>query len=84
MLMGETDTREAGEFLSQYVTADILATNVGWVLLVLLLHIVWSIMRVSGVPHILRRISGAVTAFLSRRRIWLAVPVATATAASTT
>lgn len=80
MLMGETDTREAGEFLSQYVTADILATNVGWVLLVLLLHIVWSIMRVSGVPHILRRISGAVTAFLSRRRIWLAVPVATATA----
>lgn len=80
MLMGETDTREAGEFLSQYVTADILATNVGWVLLVVLLHIVWSIMRVSGVPHILRRISGAVTAFLSRRRIWLAVPVAMATA----
>ena len=39
LLVGETDTREAGEFLRSCVSPDVLLSRVGWVLLVLALHI---------------------------------------------
>lgn len=39
MLAGETDSREAGEFLTTYLTPDVLASGVGLVLGVLALHI---------------------------------------------
>ena len=39
LLVGETDSREAGEFLRSCVSPDILLSNVGWVLLLLVLHI---------------------------------------------
>lgn len=45
MLMGETDTREAGEFLSTYLTPDVLVSYVGLILLILLAHILWTIHR---------------------------------------
>ena len=43
LLVGETDSREAGEFLRSCVSPDILLSNVGWVLLLLLAHVVMSL-----------------------------------------
>lgn len=40
MLVGETDTREAGEFLSTFLSADMLFCDFGWVILLLLVHII--------------------------------------------
>ena len=45
MLVNETDTRETGEFFAAYLSPDILLSNVGWVFLVLILHILWSVHR---------------------------------------
>ena len=45
LLLGETNSSEAGEFLSSYVTADVLFSEVGWILLLLLLHATWAIVR---------------------------------------
>ena len=53
MLIGETDTREVGEFFSSYLTPDIMASNVSWVLLVLCLHILWTIHRIIRKPYAL-------------------------------
>lgn len=39
LLVGETDSREAGEFIRSCVSPDILLSNVGWVLMVLFIHI---------------------------------------------
>lgn len=39
LLVGETDSREAGEFLRSCVSPDILLSGVGWVLLLLFVHI---------------------------------------------
>ena len=46
MLVGETNGEEAKEFLSGYLSWDILKTNVGWILLLLVIHIVWAFARV--------------------------------------
>lgn len=40
LLVGETDGREAGEFLSSYVTSDVFTSLLGYVLSLMLLHIV--------------------------------------------
>ena len=42
MLMGETNSQEAQEFLSGYLSWDVVKTNVGWILLLLLAHILWT------------------------------------------
>ena len=39
LLVGETDSREAGEFLRSYISADIIFSRVGWILLLMLVHI---------------------------------------------
>ena len=39
LLVGETDTREAGEFLRSCVSPDILFSNVGWVVLLMFIHL---------------------------------------------
>lgn len=39
LLVGETDSREAGEFLASYLSLDIIFSRVGWVLSVMLLHL---------------------------------------------
>lgn len=39
LLVGETDSREASEFIRACVSPDVLFSNVGWVLLVPILHI---------------------------------------------
>lgn len=43
LLVGETDSREASEFLSSYVSADLISSRLGWVLLVMALHVVWAV-----------------------------------------
>lgn len=36
LLVGETDSREAAEFLESYLTGSVVFSRLGWVLLVLL------------------------------------------------
>ena len=45
LLVGETNAQEAGEFLKSYLSTDIIFSKLGWVLLVMLVHVVWSVIR---------------------------------------
>lgn len=38
LLVGETDSREAGEFIKQYLSLDVFFSRVGWVFLLIILH----------------------------------------------
>lgn len=38
MLVDETDSREAGEFLSTLVSPDLIFSNVGWILLLIIIN----------------------------------------------
>ena len=53
LLIGETDSREAGEFLRSCVSPDIIFSGVGWVLLLALVHLVY-VLRLRF-PHIVSR-----------------------------
>lgn len=39
LLVGETDSREAGEFLRSYLSPDVIFSAVGWIVLLILVHI---------------------------------------------
>lgn len=43
LLVGETDPREAREFFESYLSPDVITSPVGWLLLLLLLHVLWAI-----------------------------------------
>ncbi len=43
LLMGETNSNEAGEFFTSYVTPDIVFSDVGWFLLIALAHILCAV-----------------------------------------
>ena len=45
MLMGETNQRESQEFLASYLGWDIIHSHVGWILLLILVHILWTVLR---------------------------------------
>ena len=45
MLIGETSSQEASEFLSAYLSWDIITSELGWVLLLLLVHVLWTLVR---------------------------------------
>ena len=45
MLVSETRAQEAQEFLTGYVSWDIVRTRVGWILLLILVHILWTVIR---------------------------------------
>ena len=45
MLVGETNAQEAREFISGYLSWDVIKTNVGWILLLALIHILWTFLR---------------------------------------
>ena len=49
MLVGETDSREAGEFFSTYLSPDVLTSPVMWIILLILAHIV-----IDAVQHFLK------------------------------
>ena len=40
LLVGETDSREAGEFFSTYLNLDVLLSPIGWIVLLMLAHAV--------------------------------------------
>ena len=40
LLVGETNAREAGEFVSSLLSADVLLSKLGWILLIMLVHMV--------------------------------------------
>ena len=42
LLVGETDSREAAEFLHSYLSADLIFSRLGWVLAVLVMHGAWA------------------------------------------
>lgn len=44
LLVGETNSDEATEFLSSYISPDIIFSRLGFVLLVLLLHAIWTLL----------------------------------------
>ena len=45
MLANETTGQEASEFLRGYITWDVVTSKVGWVLLLALVHIAWTVIR---------------------------------------
>ena len=45
MLVGETTAQEAQEFLSGYLSWDVIQTSVGWILLLALVHLLWTCLR---------------------------------------
>ncbi len=45
MLVAETSSQEAREFLSGYMSWAILTTSVGWILLLMLIHILWTFLH---------------------------------------
>jgi len=62
LLVGETDSREAGEFLRTCVSPEVVFSNVGWVLLIILIHIL-SALRLRfphAVPWRIRRLAGSI------------------------
>ena len=42
MLVGETTPKEAGEFLKGYLSWEVIESQVGWILLLILIHILWT------------------------------------------
>jgi heptose-I-phosphate ethanolaminephosphotransferase len=45
MLVGETTTQEAGEFLEGYLSWEVIKSQIGWVLMLILIHILWTFVR---------------------------------------
>lgn len=45
MLVGETNAQEAQEFFTGYLSWEVIKTNVGWILLLAGVHILWTILR---------------------------------------
>ena len=43
LLLDETNSREAGEFLQSYLSADVLFSGLGWILLLAVLHAVFAL-----------------------------------------
>lgn len=43
MLVSETDSREAGEFLRSYLTPEVLTSPLGWIFLLIVLHALWAL-----------------------------------------
>ena len=79
MLVGETSKQEAGEFLSSYLGWDILSTKLGWILLLIVVHILWTFLRMllakvskrmilpkvnEMIPMALKAVGGCVVAWL--------------------
>ena len=66
LLVGETDSREAGEFVRTCVSPDVLFSRVGWVLAVLAVHVLLSLEL--RFPHLVpHRVKEAAAAL--RRRV---------------
>ena len=78
LLVGETDEREAGEFLQSCVSPDVLFSNVGWVLLIMLTHIFISLeLRFPHlVPRKVKEWGKAARDKVASWRMWIVPPTA--------
>lgn len=78
LLVGETDEREAGEFLQSCVSPDVLFSNVGWVLLIMLIHIFISLeLRFPHlVPRKVKEWGKAARDKVASWRMWIVPPTA--------
>ena len=45
MLVGETNGQEAREFIKGYLSWDVVTTGVGWILLLMAVHLLWTFVR---------------------------------------
>ena len=45
MLVGETSGQEAQEFLSGYLSWDVVTSGVGWIILLMIVHLLWTLLR---------------------------------------
>ena len=45
MLVGETSGQEAREFLSGYLSWDVITSGIGWIILLILAHLLWTLLR---------------------------------------
>ena len=45
MLVAETSGQEAREFLAGYLSWDVLTSEVGWILLLMVVHLLWTLLR---------------------------------------
>ena len=45
MLVAETSRQEAREFLAGYLSWDVLTSEVGWILLLMVVHLLWTLLR---------------------------------------
>lgn len=45
LLLGETDSREAGEFIRTYLTSEVLRGPVGFIAIVMLCHVAWGMRK---------------------------------------
>ncbi len=45
MLVAETSSQEAREFLTGYLSWDVITTSVGWILLLIAVHVLWTFIR---------------------------------------
>ena len=70
LLVGETDSREAGEFLRSCVSPDILLSQVGWVLMLLFVHIL-TVLRLRFPHSVPRKWYYLVRSILIRSRYML-------------
>ena len=50
LLVGETNSDEAAEFIESYLSPGIIFSRVGWVLLVMAAHAAWAVLRRKGLP----------------------------------
>ncbi|MCR5077928.1 MAG: phosphoethanolamine transferase [Prevotella sp.] len=86
LLVGETDGREASEFFSSYITADLILSSVGLVMLVMLIHILtafWGLVkkqlpasfsaRLSAAGHCLDRMQPVLGGLCAALLCWSAV-----------
>ena len=68
LLLAETDSREAWEFLRSYITPDIIFSRLGWVLLVMVIHLACAIccrLQKRGIAcEPLRKVLGIVSQWL--------------------
>ncbi len=84
LLVFETNAREVSEFFTSYLSIDVIFSRLGWVLLLLIIHIVWAVFRRKRMrnamkkPPKLLRVTSNNTIFYEKTRPWLGVLFITA------
>lgn len=79
LLLGETNANEASEFLTSYVNTDVIFSEVGWFLLIPLVHLLtiaachWLPRKVKAVAQTMEKCTSAIHALQARKRMYMAL-----------